>query len=178
MPYSSSSSGGTRSMTTSKESFFSGSTTRLPPLPIRPRFVRPLRSHARCSSTSRSHTAASIEKSPTNCTPTMLPQKKRAPEGARLYCYDRRLEAVNHTHEEDAHIGTRRRRHVLAALGTRQAAPGEARGLIVLDPRVAHPDRGALGEAIVVTDVQLLGAVVAGYVCAEERSTARRGRAA
>ena len=46
----------------------------------------------------------------------MLPQKKRAPEGARLYSYDRRLEAVNHAHEEDADVGTRRRRHVLAAL--------------------------------------------------------------
>src|SRR6185436_6753332 len=177
MPYSSSSSGGTRSMTTSKESFFSGSTTRLPPLPILPHLARPLRSHARCSSTSRSHTAASIEKSPTNCTPTMLPQKKRAPEGARLGCYDRGLEAVNHAHEEDADIGTRRRRYVLAALGTRQAAPGEARRFIVLDRRVAHPDRGALREAIVVTDVQLLGAVVAGNVRAVSASAARQGRA-
>src|SRR6185436_12711639 len=159
-------------MTTSKESFFSGSTTRLPPLPIRPRLTRPLRSHARCSSTSRSQTAASMEKSPTNCTPMMLPQKKRAPEGARLYSYDRRLEAVNHAHEEDADVGTRRRRHVLAALGARQATPREAGRLVVLDRRVAHAYGGALGKAIVVSKVPLLGAVIAGYVSAELRSTA------
>src|SRR6185503_15491440 len=161
MPYSLTSSGGSRSMLMSNESFFSGSTTRFPPLPIRPRLTSPLRSQARCSSISRSHTAGSIRKSPTNCTRRCYPKKtgaRRRPSLEALPC----LEAVNHADEEDRHIGAVRRRDRLAVVRARQAAPGKARERVVLDVRVAEADRGALGEAVVVADVVLLRAVVAG----------------
>src|SRR5688572_12687650 len=62
--------------------------------------------------------------------------------------------------EEDAHVRAGRWRDRRAALRARQAAPRKARQRIVLDMRIADTHRGALGEAMVVANVVLLGSVV------------------
>src|SRR5688572_21902842 len=148
------------STTTSKESFFSTSTIVRCAFPSLPRFTSPMRSHARCNSMRRSHTAGSIRKSPTNCTHECYRKKNGRPK-APVWCSCLlRLETMEDVDEEDLHIRAGERIDRLAALRARQAAPGEACSRVVVDRRVADADRGALGEAIVVTDVPLLRAVV------------------
>src|SRR5688572_800703 len=146
------------STTTSKESFFSTSTMVRSAFPSLPRSTSPMRSHARCSSTRRSHTAGSIRKSPTNCTHQCYRKKNGRPKAPVSCTCLLRLETMEHVDEEDLHIRAGRRIDRLAALRARQAAPREDCARLVVDRRVAEADRGALGEAIVVAEVPLLRA--------------------
>src|SRR4051812_16750928 len=147
----------------SKESFFSGLTTRYWPLATTPRFTSPWRSQARCSATSRSQISPSIWKSPTNCTSRCYKKNGRPKAPVRKVLLPLFLEAVNDVREHDRNVGAQRRGQRYAVLGARHAAPDElvaAGARVVLDRRVAESQRRALGEAMVVTDVVLGRTVV------------------